>query len=145
VFLGTGQITGDTRPHPAAKRRDLRLGTRVQSPAGDLSPDDAGGGDSRQSGWGGRLDTRKDLGLIQITAPISPGSSGSPVLNEEGRVAGVPVGTSKKEGQNLNFCHSNKKVPNNFLRPKCRVQRKSAKSPGGGAAIEVRVHPVASA
>lgn len=40
--------------------------------------------------------------LIQITAPISPGNSGGPVLNEKGDVIGVATFTFKNS-QNLNF------------------------------------------
>ena len=40
--------------------------------------------------------------IVQLTAPISPGSSGSAILNEDGEVIGVATFVSKS-GQNLNF------------------------------------------
>lgn len=51
--------------------------------------------------------------LHQISAPISPSSSGSPVFNENGQVISVAFGSYKGEGnQNLNFA-----VPSNYLLP----------------------------
>ncbi len=40
--------------------------------------------------------------FLQITAPISPGNSGGPVLNEKGKVIGVSTFTIRNS-QNLNF------------------------------------------
>lgn len=49
--------------------------------------------------------------LHQITAPISPSSSGSPVFNEQGHVISMAFSTYKGEGnQNLNFS-----IPSNYI------------------------------
>jgi hypothetical protein len=48
------------------------------------------------------LRKRGDRDLLQVTSPISHGSSGGPILNAKGEVVGVAVGTLE-DGQNLNF------------------------------------------
>lgn len=47
--------------------------------------------------------------IIQITAPISPGSSGGPVFNLSGKVIGITT-ANINIGQNLNFA-----MPSNYL------------------------------
>ncbi|RKU32881.1 hypothetical protein C6495_10225 [Candidatus Poribacteria bacterium] len=49
---------------------------------------------------------------IQMTAPISPGSSGGPVLNSKGEVIGISVAVHRAlDAQNLNFA-----IPSNTLK-----------------------------
>ena len=51
-----------------------------------------------------------DVTLLQISAPISQGSSGGPLFNPFGEVIGLATAVSN-EGQNLNFA-----VPSNYVR-----------------------------
>lgn len=57
------------------------------------------------------------LTLLQISAPISPGSSGGPIFNEHGEVIGVATLFSM-EGQNLNFG-----MPVMYLKPLLLAER----------------------
>ncbi len=56
----------------------------------------------------------ENVTLLQISAPISQGSSGGPLFNPYGEVIGVAVGITdpKTGGQNLNFG-----IPSNYLKP----------------------------
>lgn len=47
----------------------------------------------------------RSSGLVQISAPISPGSSGGPVLDNTGEVIGIVIGAIS-DAQNLNFARS---------------------------------------
>jgi len=73
-------------------------------------------GNPKGLGWSmsdGRIasirELKDGLKLLQITAPISHGSSGSPVVNMRGQVVGVAAG-SKVGGQNLNFAISSEHI-----------------------------------
>lgn len=71
----------------------------------------------------GIVSSMRDFGQngirIQIDAPISPGNSGGPVLNEEGEVIGVSVSSIRGiNAQNLNFA-----IPSNYLKALLREVR----------------------
>lgn len=61
--------------------------------------------------------------LIQITAPISPGSSGSPVINMNGEVVGLAT-IYLEGGQNLNFAIASESLLNFW--PQSEVAEKSS-------------------
>jgi hypothetical protein len=65
--------------------------------------------------------------LIQITAPISPGSSGGPVINNNGQLIGVSVGTLDA-GQNLNFAIPTKYVSKLIEQPTTQITQLDIKS-----------------
>ncbi len=58
--------------------------------------------------------------IIQITAPISPGSSGSPVLNMQGEVIGIAT-FQMVEGQNLNFAIPSEKIASLNLKEEKKI------------------------
>jgi S1-C subfamily serine protease len=65
--------------------------------------------------------------LIQITAPISPGSSGGPVINNNGQLIGVSVGTLDA-GQNLNFAIPTKYVSKLISQPSSQITKLNIES-----------------
>ncbi len=59
--------------------------------------------------YGGGLVAERKGTTLQITAPISPGSSGCPIINYRGEVVGV-LSMTHPEGQNLNYAAAGKVV-----------------------------------
>ena len=64
-------------------------------------------------------DSSSDLAEFQFDAAVSPGSSGSPVLNTRGEVIAIVTALyDVAHGQNLNFV-----TPTNHLKPLIRLAR----------------------
>ena len=71
---------------------------------------------------------------LQMTAPISPGSSGGPVLNRRGEVIGVSFMTLEG-GQNLNFA-----IPSNYLKKLLNQSKRPEPLSQGKQSISAETH-----
>lgn len=96
---------GELIPLPVADSDELVTGQFVVALGNPL-----GFEQSVSSGIISAMRSGRNMKLIQITAPLSPGSSGGPVLNEYGEVIGIATVASVFWAQNLNFA-----VPINYL------------------------------
>lgn len=79
---------------------------------------------SISSGLANGIRTVQSRSLLQISAAISPGSSGGPVLDEESLVVGVAVG-SFRDAQNLNFAIPAKQLSDFLEQPSANASGQS--------------------
>ncbi len=97
---------------PGARARALPLGDSARIASGDtvyVVGNPGGLEGSLSQGIVSGIRAVGERTILQITAPLAPGSSGSPVLNVDGEVIGMANATAGT-GQNLNFA-----VPANYL------------------------------
>ena len=128
ITFNTGVVSGQAVPFAVDEKTDLAL---LKIAAWNLPAVTLGNSDSVLPGQEitvignpRRLQNTVSSGLIsqvrkqadgilwhQISAPISPSSSGSPVFNEQGEVISVAFASvSGEENQNLNFA-----IPSNYV------------------------------
>ena len=69
------------------------------------------------------LREKDGIKYLQITAPISPGSSGGPVVNEKGELVGI-VASYFKDSQNINFA-----IPASYVKQLWENRLTSPESP----------------
>ena len=96
------------KPVQLGNSADLQIGQRVVTIGNPLGLENTVA-DGLISGFRNFNDQRVDL--LQISVPLSSGSSGGPLFNLEGEVVGITT-ASISEGQNLNFA-----IPINYLKP----------------------------
>ena len=113
IILNVTKIIAD--PLRIADSNNVAIGERVYAVGNPRGFLEGTVSDGIISGIRGEGDNK----LLQMTAPISPGSSGGPVLNTRGEVIGIAVGDYSVQdpkykinrSQNLNIV-----VPSNYLK-----------------------------
>ncbi|MBA2270949.1 MAG: serine protease, partial [Chthoniobacterales bacterium] len=80
--------------------------------------------------------SRRGQDWLQITAAISPGSSGSPVLNDLGKVIGVAT-MVLREGQSLNFAVPAERITDLSKKASAKAKLRSLQDPSS----ELRADP----
>jgi S1-C subfamily serine protease len=116
--------------------RPLRMGSDLRMEVGDkvyVMGNPLGMGGTFSDGMVSGLRPLEGVQMLQISAPISPGSSGGPVMNERGEVIGVAT-IMVMGGQNLNMA-----VPARYLSP-MMAQRTAAPRPFSPAVLVSNPH-----
>lgn len=123
------------KPLPLGDSTKVKLGERVVAIGHPL-----GLGTTVSDGLvSGMREVSPTQSLVQISAPISRGSSGGPVFNDRGEVIGVSV-LMVASGQNLNFA-----VPVNALKAMLKTKKGVTMAEFGGKATRERSVPEYSA
>lgn len=120
IFDNVFFITADARRDiavlkiPAEKMRVLALGSDADAEVGEnvyVMGNPLGLTNTFSNGIVSAKRMMEGVSMLQVTAPISKGSSGGPVLNATGEVIGVAT-MMLRDGQNLNYA-----VPVRYIRP----------------------------
>lgn len=120
IYDNVFYITADPRRDliiikvPAESLKPLPLGNDLEAEVGEkvyVMGNPLGMTNTFSDGLVSAKRTVDGVSMLQISAPISPGSSGGPVMNGNGEVIGIAT-MGMRGGQNLNYA-----VPVHYIRP----------------------------